>query len=59
MFAMARRSYNVAFKLKAIATTDGGSKQAAACRFKIDTTQVTEWSLQEEKLTALKKEGRR
>ena len=35
VFAMARGSYDVAFKLKAITTAEGGSKQAAACQFKI------------------------
>ena len=36
VFAMARSSYDVAFKLKAIAAVEEGSKQAAARQFKVD-----------------------
>ena len=57
MFAMARRSYDVAFKLKAIAAAEGGSKQVAARQFKIDAKRVREWCSQKEKLTALRKRG--
>ena len=42
MFAMAHRSYDVAFKLKAIAAEEGGSKQAAARQFKINAKRVRE-----------------
>ena len=45
VFAMARGSYDVAFKLKAIDAAEGGSKQAAAHQFKIDTKRVREWCL--------------
>ena len=58
VFAMARRSYDVAFKLKAITTVEGGSKQAAARQFKVDARQVREWCSQKEKFTALKKKGK-
>ena len=43
MFAMARRSYDMVFKLKAFAAADRGSKQAAARQFKIDANRVREW----------------
>ena len=43
VFAMARSSYDVAFKLKAIAAAEGGSKQAAARQFKVDAKRVREW----------------
>ena len=36
VFAIARRSYDVPFELKAITAAEGGSKQAAARQFKID-----------------------
>ena len=58
MFAMARSSYDVAFKLKAIAAAEGGSKQAAARQFKVDAKRVREWCSQKEKLTAMKKRGK-
>ena len=45
VFAMARRSCNAAFKLKAIAAVEGGSKEAAACQFEIDAKRVREWCL--------------
>ena len=41
VFAMARRSCNVAFKLKAVAAAEGGSKQAAAHPFQIVAKRVT------------------
>ena len=43
MFPMARRSYNVAFKLKAIAAAEAESKQATARQFKVDARRVKEW----------------
>ena len=43
VFAMARSSYDVAFKLKAIAAAEGGSKQATARQFKVDAKRVREW----------------
>ena len=55
VFVMARRSYDVAFKLKAIAAAEAESKQAAARQFKVDARRVREWCSQKEKLTALKK----
>ena len=55
VFAVACRSYDVAFKLKAIAAAEGGSKQATARQFKIDAKRVREWCSQKEKLMALKK----
>ena len=39
VFAVACRSYDVAFKLKAITAAKRGSKQAAARQFKIDAKQ--------------------
>ena len=56
---MARRSYDVAFKLKAIAAAEKGSKQAAARQFKVDVKRIREWCSQKEKLTALKKKGKK
>ena len=35
VFGMACRSYDVAVKLKTSAAAEGGSKQAAACQFKV------------------------
>ena len=49
----------MAFKLKAIAAAEAESKQAAARQFKVDARRVREWCSQKEKLTALKKRGRR
>ena len=44
VFAVARKSYDMAFKLKAIiAAAEGVSKQAAARQFKIDAKRVREW----------------
>ena len=40
VFAMARRSYDVAFKLKATAAAEAESKQAAARQFKVDARRV-------------------
>ena len=40
VFAMARRNYDVAFKVKAIATAKGGSKKLVARQFKIDAKRV-------------------
>ena len=37
---MAHRSYDMVFKLKAIAAAEGGSKQAAAHKFKTDAKRV-------------------
>ena len=55
---MARRRYDAAFKLKAIAAAEGGSKQAAAHQFKVDAKRIREWCSQKEKLTELKKKGK-
>ena len=45
VFAMALRSCDVAFKLKAFAAVEGGNMQAAARQFKTDAKRVKEWCL--------------
>ena len=43
MAMAARRSYDVAFKLKAVAAAETSSKWAASHQFKVDGKRLREW----------------
>ena len=58
MAMAARRSYDVAFKLKAVAAAETSSKRAVSHQFKVDGKRLREWCAQKEKLKALKKKGK-
>ena len=55
---MSRKSYDVSFKLRAIAVAEGKSKEAASREFKVDPRRIREWCSQKEKLTTMKKNGK-
>ena len=52
---MPRKCYDVSLKLRAIATAESLTKEAAAREFKVDPRR---WCSQKEKLIALKKKGK-
>ena len=53
-----RKSYEVAFKLRAVAVAESKSKEAAAREFKVDAKRICEWCSQKDQLTERKKNRR-
>ena len=53
-----RKTYNLSYKLKAVAATGKKSKEAVAREFGVDAKRIREWCKQKEKLLELKKKGK-
>ena len=55
MTAQKRKSYDIDYKVKAVAFARSNSKEAAGRQFQVDPRRIREWCQQEEKLTELKR----
>ena len=56
---MPRKCYDVSLKLRAVATAESLTKEAAAREFKVDPRRIREWCSQIEELIAHKKKGKK
>ena len=56
--AQKRKSFDLTYKLNAVASAEKKSKEAAAREFGVDAKRIREWCSQKEKLVAMKKKGK-